>query len=129
MKSGNDPRHLRRIKNMQAVFAWDCGSLSEPSDNSSDIIKNIDTINLLISTHAPKWPLEKINKVDLAVLRCAIWELTIDPQTPEKVIIDEAIEISKEFGTDNSPAFINGVLGSIIKESHESHNPTARNQD
>lgn len=119
MKSLTDPRHLRRIKNMQAIFAWDCGNLVDHSANSLQIINSIDSINELISTHAPKWPLEKINKVDLSILRCAIWELKIEQKTPPKVVIDESIELAKQFGTDTSASFINGVLGSIINQ-HES---------
>ncbi len=104
---------------MQAIFAWDCGNLVDHSANSLQIINSIDSINELISTHAPKWPLEKINKVDLSILRCAIWELKIEQKTPPKVVIDESIELAKQFGTDTSASFINGVLGSIINQ-HES---------
>jgi N utilization substance protein B len=103
---------------MQAIFAWDCGNLADHSTDSATIIKSIEPINQLIHLHAPKWPLEKINKVDLAILRCAIWELQVEAKTPPKVIIDEAIELAKEFGTDTSAPFINGVLGSIINQ-HE----------
>ena len=106
---------------MQAIFAWDCGSLTEPSTNSTEIIANIESINQVISLHAPKWPIEKINKVDLSILRCAIWELNIEAKNPPKVIIDEAIELAKEFGTDTSGPFINGVLGSIINQHEPSH--------
>lgn len=119
MKSSIDPRHLRRIKNMQAIFAWDCGNLADHSANSATIIESIEPINRLIEIHAPKWPIEKINKVDLAILRCAIWEMNVEAKTPPKVIIDEAVELGKEFGTENSAPFINGVLGSIINQ-HES---------
>lgn len=119
MKSSTDPRHIRRTKNMQAVFAWDCGNLSEQSANSAEIIASVESIDQAIATHAPKWPIDKINKVDLAILRCAIWELNSESKTPPKVIIDEAIELAKEFGTDSSAPFINGVLGSIINQ-HES---------
>ena len=80
---------------MQAIFAWDCGSLVDNSHNSAEIISSIEPINQQIQLHAPKWPLEKINKVDLAILRCAIWELQIEAKTPPKVIIDEAIELAK----------------------------------
>jgi len=119
MKSHQDPRHLRRIKNMQALFAYSSGNLDPSTPDSLDIVKLIEAINNLITLHAPKWPLDKINKVDLAILRCAIWELEFQKLTPPKVIIDESVELAKEFGTDTSSSFINGVLGSIIK-SHES---------
>jgi len=101
---------------MQAIFAWDCGNSLPVTEDSPDIIKNITSIDSIIHTDAPKWPIDKINKVDLAILRCAIWELTIQQKTPPKVVIDEAVELAKEFGTDTSSSFINGVLGSIINQ-------------
>lgn len=104
---------------MQAIFAWSCGNLSPSTPDSADIITHIETIDDLIRINAPKWPIDKINQVDLAILRCAIWELNFQSKTPPKVIIDEAVELAKEFGTDTSSSFVNGCLGSIIKESHE----------
>lgn len=74
--------------------------------------KKIDT---LIAIAAPDFPIEKINKIDLAILQLAVYELTIVKANPEKVIIDEAIELGKEFGGDTSPGFINGVLGKILQ--------------
>lgn len=100
---------------MQSIFAWDCGNSQPSTTDSADIIKHISEIDAIIHTDAPKWPIDKINKVDLAILRCAIWELLIQKTTPPKVIIDESVELAKEFGTDTSSSFINGVLGSIIK--------------
>jgi N utilization substance protein B len=106
---------------MQSIFSWDCGSTKPSTTDSDSIIRVITEIDDIIALNAPKWPLDKINKVDLAVLRCAIWELLYQKDTPPKVVIDEAVELSKEFGNDKSSSFINGVLGSIIKETpHES---------
>ena len=104
---------------MQAIFAWNCGNLSPSTTDSAKIITHLDKIDELIKTNAPKWPIDKINCVDLAILRCAIWELKFQTKTPPKVIIDEAVELAKEFGTDTSSSFVNGCLGSIIKETHE----------
>lgn len=71
---------------------------------------------------APKWPIEKINRIDLAILRLAVWELFYKRKTPPKVAIDEAIELAKEFGAENSPSFINGVLGTIFKKKEKNQN-------
>jgi transcription antitermination factor NusB len=122
VKNKFDPRHKKRIKNMQAIFAWQCGNPS--ARDISFITDNIGKIDEHITLHAPKWPLDKINKIDLAILRNAVWELTFQPQTPHKVIIDEAIEIAKEYGNDSSSSFVNGVLGSILKELEDQHGPT-----
>ena len=63
---------------------------------------------------APEWPLPKISKIDLAILRLAVTEL-VEKKEPPKVIIDEAVELAKQFGNDNSAKFVNGVLGTILK--------------
>ena len=70
----------------------------------------------MIAKAAPEWPIEKLNKSDLAILRLAVYELTIEKKEPVKVIIDEAIELAKELGSENSSSFVNGVLGTIVKE-------------
>jgi len=64
---------------------------------------------------SPAWPIDKLNKIDLAILRLSIYELLIG-NIPPKVIIDEAVEIAKEYGSESSPSFVNGVLGTIYKE-------------
>lgn len=69
----------------------------------------------IVMEHAPAWPVEKLNRVDLAILRLAIFELR-EKREPVKVIIDEAVELAKEFGSEGSPAFVNGVLGAIVKK-------------
>ena len=68
-----------------------------------------------IKKAAPTWPIEKLNKIDLAILRLAVFELE-NQQTPPKVVIDEAIELAKEFGAESSASFVNGVLGTIYKK-------------
>ncbi|HWP41431.1 MAG TPA: transcription antitermination factor NusB [Tepidisphaeraceae bacterium] len=64
---------------------------------------------------APQWPPRRQPGVDRCILRLAIWELT-HTHTPPKVVIDEAIELAKRFSTENSPAFVNGVLDAVLKE-------------
>ncbi len=64
---------------------------------------------------APQWPPRRQPGVDRAILRLAVWELT-EGQTPPKVVIDEAIELAKSFSTEQSPAFVNGVLDAVLKE-------------
>ena len=115
MKSKNDPRHQKRIKSIQSLYAW--GITHQSNDDSLlPIISDIKKIDELISSAAPKWPLDQVNKVELAILRYSIWEMTNKSDTPAKVIIDEAIEIGKEFGDAKSSPFINAVLGNILKK-------------
>jgi len=117
VKNKFDPRHLKRIKNIQALFAWGCGGIESKTEEFDEIIKFIPEIDAKIKRNAPKWPIDKINKIDLSVLRYTLWELFYLKKNPPKVVIDEAIEIAKEYGTENSFSFVNGVIGSVIKES------------
>lgn len=100
---------------MQSIFAWHLGNPKPQTLSSKQIVKNIKLIDKTISKAAPKWSLDKINHIDLAVLRLAAWELLFVPQTPPKVVMDEAIEIAKEYGSESSSSFVNGVVGAIAK--------------
>jgi len=79
------------------------------------ILPKLPAIDERIRVAAPEWPVDKIAKIDLAVLRLAVYELTVANLEPPKVVIDEAIELAKEFGNEHSPQFVNGVLGTILK--------------
>ena len=72
-------------------------------------------IDSLISTYAPAWPIGQMAPVDRNILRVAIFEIRISGETPSKAAINEAVELGKVFGSDSSPRFINGVLGSLIE--------------
>lgn len=114
MKSAQDPRHLKRISVFKSLFA---GSFTNQQENPSrvdKIQKNIDQIDEIIQKCAPEWPISQINRVDLAVLRQAVYELLIKTETPTKVIIDEAVEIAKRYGGKTSSSFVNGALASAI---------------
>lgn len=115
MKTPLDPRHQKRINLMQQLFSLSFDQNQKTKD-ITDIIKNLQLLDQKIQASAPEWPTEKIAKIDLAILRLATYELLVDKSQPPKVVIDEAIEIAKEFGNPNSPKFINGVLGTIVKE-------------
>ena len=73
-------------------------------------------IDKIIEKAAPEWPLEQIAKIDLEILRIAVFELYIARSVPPKVAIDEAVELGKQFGGENSSKFVNGVLGTVVKE-------------
>lgn len=114
MKTAKDPRHLKRIKTMQELYSFSFNSKSKLEESAERIVSTLPQIDKLISKSAPAWPLEKINKIDLAVLRLATYELLFQKDTPPKVVIDEAVEIGKEYGSESSSSFINGVLGKIL---------------
>ena len=79
------------------------------------VISNKEQIDGIISAHAPIWPVDQIATVDRNVLRIAIFEIILNEDIPSKVAINEAIEMAKTYGSDNSPKFINGVLGSVME--------------
>lgn len=131
-------RHLSRMVAMQTLYEWDFrdeADLSEIksrniSEYESDVDKEYinfvvegvvsskDDLDKEIVKSAPEWPLEQISLIDKAILRIAIFELLMSPNVPPKVAINEAVELSKQFGGENSSKFINGVLGTVY-EAHE----------
>lgn len=116
MKTKSDPRHQKRIKIVKDLFTWDFDK-KQLSAEIVDIVKNIKTIDANIQKSAQSRPIDEINKLDLAILRLSVFELIISKGAPEKVIVDEAVEISKEYGGDSGASFVNGVLGTVIKNA------------
>ncbi|MEA3345126.1 MAG: transcription antitermination factor NusB [Chloroflexota bacterium] len=80
----------------------------------SGVLKHQERLDPLIREHAPKWPLEQMALIDRNVLRIALFELLVAQSAPVKVIINEAVELAKLFGSDSSYRFINGVLGTLL---------------
>jgi N utilization substance protein B len=84
------------------------------------VVKNKSQLNDLIEKHAPEWPVDQLAIVDRNILRLALYEIgSRDSDAPFKVVINEAIELAKLFGSDSSPRFVNGVLGSALDEVSE----------
>ncbi len=116
MKTSHDPRHQHRIDLMTQLFTQAFpSSQTQDKTGAQTITPHLPTIDQAIQSSAPEWPIDKIAKIDLAILRLAAFELMIERKEPPKVIIDEAIELAKTYGNDNSAKFVNGVLGTILK--------------
>lgn len=115
MKTATDPRHLKRREAVKILFAESFTHQKNLPDLVKNILKQVKKINKIIVKSAPTWPIEKINKIDLAILHLAIYEMQ-NENTPPKVVIDEAVELAKEFGSESSGPFINGVLGTVYDE-------------
>lgn len=138
MKQKTDPRHQARRIALQALFEWTFLSrnpdeilqekkinLAEPPEAVADeLVKTLvrgvtekrEEIDKVISECAPEWPIEQTAKIDLAILRIAVYELAFGKTAPAKVAIDEAVELSKEFGSEKSGNFVNGVLGTVVEK-------------
>lgn len=137
-------RHLSRSVVLQTLFEWDFMKLDRertelvlarniiefvPGMGDEPFMKNLTSgviskqsdLDKIITKAAPEWPLEKISNVDRNVLRIGLYELLFSPrnEVPPKVAINEAIELAKTFGGENSGKFVNGVLGAVYKEIGE----------
>ncbi len=129
-------RHLSRIIIMQTLYEWDFKSdnakindLMERNienfiedcdedfikNNINGIIKNVTKIDKIIEDAAPEWPVDQIAVIDKTILRLAIYELEFNKEIPPKVVINEAVELAKSYGSENSSKFVNGVLGTLFK--------------
>ncbi len=132
-------RHLARTIALQTLFLVDFNNLLDvdvtglveqnlkefaPAFDDQGFIENLvagtlqnqKEIDALITQYATEWPLEQITIVDRNVLRMGIYEMKHDKDIPEKVAINEAIELAKNFGGESSGKFVNGVLGAIYKD-------------
>lgn len=117
MKTPQDPRHLRRIRIMEQLFSQSFPGTGATDEEAQAILEEShEKLDGLIAQAAPEWPLPKIARIDLAILRLACYELLVEKSQPPKVIIDEAVELGKAYGNENSPKFINGVLGTILSK-------------
>ena len=118
MKRKADPRHKIRVTTVKKLFEQ---SFRKNIDFDKDseagkIAASQKEIDVIIQKFAPSWPIEQVSPMDLAILRLSIWELMFkEKKEPYKVVVDEAVEIAKEYGNETSGAFVNGVLGAIIK--------------
>ena len=130
-------RHFARIIIMQSLYEFlqrggDLPTIvkrnivnHEFDENNTKFILKIATgtqqhlaeIDEIITISAPEWPLPQIGQVDLSILRLAIFELLFDDEVPPKAVINEAVELGKAFGGENTSKFVNGVLGTVYRNS------------
>ena len=93
------------------------------ADFSRQIMQGVipisEKLDKLIAENAPEWPLDQISSIDKNIIRIALWEFAVAKITPIKVAINEAVELAKVFGSDSSPRFVNGVLGSLSTQAEK----------
>lgn len=128
-------RHEARERALQALYQIDVGKVEvtpaihhvlEDESNITDVDlsyvtrlvvgtrSEIDTIDTLLSTHVQGWQLDRIARVDLNVLRLALYELLHESDVDTATIVDEAVELAKSFGSETSSKFVNGVLAKLL---------------
>ncbi len=142
-------RHLGRIVALQTLYEYEfrlsCDdknldvdeilqrNLHRYSDSIDDhefivklvkgVIKEQDSLDATLQPVAPEWPINQIARMDRLILRLGLYELLHEPSVPPKVVINEAVELAKAFGGENSSKFINGVLGTVLR-NQEVHQDT-----
>lgn len=99
-------RHLREVERPESVHHY-------ATELVSGVIEHLPDLDAVIARYAPEFPVEVLSPIDRNILRIALFEIK-QGTVPLKVAINEAVEIAKAFGSDNSPRFINGVLGSVV---------------
>jgi transcription antitermination protein NusB len=91
----------------------------DDKDFIEQLVHGVDTrqdeIDEVVRPVAPEWPIEQIARIDRIILRIGVYELLHEPDVPPKVAINEAVELAKAFGGDNSSKFVNGVLGTVLR--------------
>lgn len=90
---------------------------------------NLEKIDEIIQKYSRNWALKRISQVDRAILRLAFYELVFLKDTPEKVVLDEAIELAKKFGSEDSFAFINGILDGYLKDKEKNQRQTSGDEE
>ena len=93
---------------------------------ASGIDNSATELDALLQPLAAEWPLDQISRIDHTVLRIGCYELTRTPNVPPKVVINEAVELAKAFGGDNSSKFVNGVLGTLLKQIEKKSSPKTK---
>lgn len=114
-----DVRHQKRLTIVQELYAHSFNpkaDIGKCDAKTKEVIGQQNILNGEIRKFASKFPIDKIAKVDVAILQLAIYELTVEKKEPPKVIINEAVELAKELGSEKSYAFINAILGKIYHE-------------
>lgn len=80
------------------------------------LFRNKDAVDVIAKKHLKNWKLERLNETDKSILRLAIYEMKFDPNIPEKVALNEALELAKKFGSEESSKFLNGVLDAVMHD-------------
>lgn len=130
-------RKIARAHAMKLIYEWEMGGDGgeetrmnllgvEPGENESEymnrmfegVVVNEEKIDAQISAHLRSWTIERLSRVDLAILRLGAYELMLG-ELPAGIVINEAVELANQFSTDKAGAFINGVLGSLSRAEAE----------
>lgn len=111
---GHDPEQV--LARLAEETALPAEGLNFAQELVKGVMQSKGRLDATLQKFAPAWPLEQIPIIDRNILRLAIFEILLDNKAPVKAAINEAVELAKAFGSDSSPKFINGVLGSVASQ-------------
>jgi len=119
------------LETQLAQFSERSGTQAEILDFMTVLVEKVfahaEEVDILLKKFSDHWALDRMSMVDRNILRLGICELVFTTATPPKVAINEAVEIAKKFGTEDSPDFINGILDKVFKETlKDTSSPTAK---
>ncbi len=130
MQPATDSRRQKRLERITAVFSWqffkDIGPEAPAQTDQeqflsiTELLSHLQKIDDIILHYAPKHGLDSFHKLDLAILRQALYEL-LYTDVPAAVVVNEAVEVSKEYGSEETPNFIHGVLGNYIDDRRKAN--------
>ncbi len=129
-------RHQARQIALQALYELDCTTHPVPEvltqrleqevladelrpfvyELVNGVLLHKDKLDSLIQRHAPEWPVEQLAIIDRNILRLSVFEIAVSHSAPLRVVINEAVELAKDYGSDTSARFVNGVLGSLVAD-------------
>lgn len=132
--SAQAARRRARVVAFEALYEWDVtghdageavsrrlamiGDVTIDAEYARTLVSGVEQraieIDMAIGTAAPAYPVDQMAKVDKAILRLAIYEMVFDNEVPSRAAINEAVELAKSYGADNSAKFVNGVLGAVV---------------
>lgn len=90
--------------------------LKQITDKYHGVMEHLEELDDYITRYSRGWEISRLAKADVAILRVAVYEMLYDEKVPVGVAINEAVELAKTYGTENSPAFVNGLLGNVARE-------------
>ena len=112
----DNKEYMNDEENLDELIGLSEKEKDEVNERAADIIMKLSFIDKKLDKKVRKWSVDRMSKVDLCILRLAYYEMRMDEEIDPKVAINEAVELAKKYGSDDSPSFVNGVLARFYKK-------------
>lgn len=124
-----DLDHLSLVRSFDNFWAEESFDLNREDSYAWELVLGVfahyDVLDAIITRHSQHWKINRIAKVELTILRLSLYEILFCPDIPFRVALNEAIELAKDFGDDNSRTFVNGILDAAVKDAQDGENMPA----